>query len=505
MAILQALFALITRSAGKILNAIFGWAVNALFGHTTARDQTVLSAIVGAAVAWPLLAVGVAAPKVAAFALAFVPLPHGVPSRVVRLVWLALALAVPLALGLAIASRGRLETREPIGKRLLRGFPLTLGLALAFIVMFVSVPLMRLMALARSEKSADIPLVTDTAAYHEVAALTVATLNRHGFGLAAAEPGWWVKAPTRILAWFGGAAFGSFVPQSLEHYEAPGIAVSFYTSGVLLRGKGQRLTWAHGLIEETVVHSDGLQTFAPEAQEIERDVRRIWKVFDADPRAHRGSAVLLDRLDALTRRLGALDVEFDEWQVIYRQLLQLDRALRGEPQLLEDTGVSAGKVKSMKSERGVEDKSASKVSSSGAAVARRTAATPLAERPVASLSTGELIKEVMTEVGQLARTHIELAVNEARADLRAEAGAAERLTVAALAALATVNLLLVTAVMALALVMPAWTAGLLVSGVAGLVALIAGLLGWRKRVQKPMNRTRRELKEDVKWTKERMA
>ena len=262
MAILQALFALITRSAGKILNAIFGWAVNALFGRTTARDQTVLSAIVGAAVAWPLLAVGVAAPKVAAFALAFVPLPHSVPSWLVRLVWLALALAVPLALGLAIASRGRLETREPIVKRLLRGFPLTLGLALAFIVMFVSVPLMRLMALARSEKSADVPLVTDTAAYHEVAALTVATLNRHGFGLAAAEPGWWVKAPTRILAWFGGAAFGSFVPQSLEHYEAPGIAVSFYTSGVLLRGKGQRLTWAHGLIEETVVHSDGLQTFA---------------------------------------------------------------------------------------------------------------------------------------------------------------------------------------------------------------------------------------------------
>ncbi|HEY2731290.1 MAG TPA: phage holin family protein [Polyangia bacterium] len=504
MAILQALFALITRSAGKILNAIFGWAVNALFGRTTARDQTVLSAIVGAAVAWPLLAVGVAAPKVAAFALAFVPLPHSVPSWIVRLVWLALALAVPLALGLAIASRGRLEPREPIVKRLLRGFPLTLGLALAFIVMFVSVPLMRLVALARSEKSADVPLVTDTAAYHEVAALTVATLNRHGFGLTAAEPGWWVKAPTRLLAWFGGAAFGSFVPQSLEHYEAPGIAVSFYTSGVLLRGKGQRLTWAHGLIEETIVHSDGLQTFASEAQEVERDVRRIWKVFDVDPRAHRGSAVLLDRLDALTRRLGALDVEFDEWQVIYRQLLQLDRALRGEPQLLEDTGASAGKVKAMKSERGIEGKSESKVSASSAA-AERTVATPLGDRPVTSLSTAELIKEVMTEVGQLARTHIELAVNEARADLRAEAGAAERLTVAALAALATVNLLLVTAVMALALVMPAWAAGLLVSGVAGLVAVIAGVLGWRKRVHKPMDRTRRELKEDVKWTKERMA
>src|SRR6185503_1037621 len=229
MAIIQALLALIARSAGKILNAIFGWAVHAMFGRTSPRDQTVLSAIVGAAVMWPLLALGVIAPKVAAFALTFVPLPHSVPSWIVRIVWLALALAVPIVLGVAIAKKGRREgTPEPAFQRLLRGFPLTLGLGLAFLVMFISVPIMRLVALARRQKTADVPAATDAEAYHEVAKLVVETLNRHGFGLEAANPGWWVKAPTRILAFFGGKAFGSFVPQDLEHYEAAGIAVSFY-------------------------------------------------------------------------------------------------------------------------------------------------------------------------------------------------------------------------------------------------------------------------------------
>jgi hypothetical protein len=66
MALLQALLALITRSAGKILNAIFGWAVRALFGQTSSREQTFLSVVVAAAVAWPLLLVGVAIPKIAA-------------------------------------------------------------------------------------------------------------------------------------------------------------------------------------------------------------------------------------------------------------------------------------------------------------------------------------------------------------------------------------------------------------------------------------------------------
>jgi hypothetical protein len=336
MAILQALLALITRSAGKILNAVFGWAVHALFGRTTPRDQTALSAIVAAAVAWPLLALGVAFPRVATAVLAFVPLPKSVPSWIVRLVWLALALIVPLVLGVAIAAKGRSElAKEPLLKRLLRGFPLTLGLATAFLIMFVSVPVMRFVSLVRRQKSVDVPLVTDASAYHQVAELVVETLNRHGFELRAAEPGWWVKAPTRLLAWFGGTAFSGFVPQRIEHYEDPAITISFYSTAALLRGKGQPLTWAHGLIEEAVVHTDGLQTTAPKAQELERHVRHIWKVFDTHPAAHRGSHRLRTRLEELTKQLASLDVEYADWQVIYRQLLQLDHALRGEPQLLE--------------------------------------------------------------------------------------------------------------------------------------------------------------------------
>ena len=58
MAILQALISYLSRSAGKALNAIFGWAVVALFGQTSQKEQTVLSAVVAAAAAWPLLLLG---------------------------------------------------------------------------------------------------------------------------------------------------------------------------------------------------------------------------------------------------------------------------------------------------------------------------------------------------------------------------------------------------------------------------------------------------------------
>jgi hypothetical protein len=340
MAVVQALFALITKSAGKILNALFGWAVRALFGQTTAREQTFLSVVVAAAVAWPILLVGIVAPKIAALMIAFVPIPHAIPSWSVRLVWLGLALVIPFGVGIAVAMKAPgAHRKESRVLTVLRGFPITVGLASAFVVMFVSVPVIRLTALVRRRKSADIPLVTDEPAYHEVAVTICEVLNRHGFALRAASPGWWVAAPMRILTWLGGDSFRSYVPNRLEHFVAPDIELSLYPSGLLLRGKASRLTWAHGLIAESVVRTEGFQTVDPKAQGLEKRLRRVWKIHDqASPQASRqivGSVNLLEALEEITRDLGKLDVEFDDWQVLYRQILQVGRAIHGQRQLMD--------------------------------------------------------------------------------------------------------------------------------------------------------------------------
>jgi len=107
VAILQAIFALISRSLGSILSALFGWAVVALFGPTSPREKVWLSALVGAAAAWPLLILGVIWPRLAVMALAFVPLPQWIPGWLIRSVWIGLAIIVPFALGAVVAGRSR--------------------------------------------------------------------------------------------------------------------------------------------------------------------------------------------------------------------------------------------------------------------------------------------------------------------------------------------------------------------------------------------------------------
>jgi hypothetical protein len=123
----------------------------------------------------------------------------------------------------------------------------------------------------------------------------------------------------------------------------------------------------------------------------------------------------------------------------------------------------------------------------------------------AALSTAELIKEITREVGVLVRKQIELAKAELREDVRAEAVAAGGLGVGAIAALLALNMIFVTIALALARVMPGWAAGLIVTGFLLGIAAIAALVGWSKRVRTPLERTRRSLQEDIKWTKERLA
>jgi apolipoprotein N-acyltransferase len=108
-------------------------------------------------------------------------------------------------------------------------------------------------------------------------------------------------------------------------------------------------------------------------------------------------------------------------------------------------------------------------------------------------------------VSNLAHKQLELAITEVKADLKRETAAAAGLSVATIFAFLALNLLFVTAALALASWMPAWAAGLIVAGLTLVIALAIGLTAWNKRVVDPLARTRRTIKEDVRWSKEKLA
>ncbi len=336
MAFLQALLTLISRSAGKILNAVFGWAVRALFGQPSPKEQPFLTGVVAVAAAWPVLLLGVALPKVAALLIAFVPFHNRVPSFVIRLIWLGLALFVPAVVGLVVASKAPVGTiRESFWMRLARGWPITIGLAAAFLVMFVTVPGLKIASLLRGHKQEQVPLVTHSSIYHDVAALIVAALERHGYNLRADKPRWWIWVPTAILLELGGDAFRGYVPDRLEYFRDGPLEASLYPNGLLLRGPKRKVTRAHGLVSEALSHSEAMQTTDPQALAIEARIHSLWDYFDRDPIANVNSEHMHDAVAAIARELAEAEIPFEDWQILYRELLQLDRDVSGQAPLID--------------------------------------------------------------------------------------------------------------------------------------------------------------------------
>ena len=122
-----------------------------------------------------------------------------------------------------------------------------------------------------------------------------------------------------------------------------------------------------------------------------------------------------------------------------------------------------------------------------------------------SLSTRELVSRLLKAGSLLVAKEVELARAEIKADLKAELGVVKLLIVAALVAVLGLNLLLVSAVFALTQWLPGWLAALALAGMLLVVGLGLGLVGWARRVSSPLAITRKTVKEDMQWAKERLA
>src|SRR6266446_6602587 len=483
MAIVQAILALVSRSLGSILSSLFGWAVVALFGQTSSREKAWLSGLVGAAAAWPILLLGIVWPRLATLVLAFIPLSSRIPTWSIRLVWILLALAVPFALGIALAARARgvpptipgtgLPGGLPAGRttpiphsplsrskgmRLLLGIPITLAVAASFFIVFVTSPVRRLLSIVRRQVE-----------------------------VQAVEPLWWVTAPSKILFRFGGPSFRDYVPERLACLRGPRLEAVLYANGLAMRGSAQDTAWAHGLLVEALTAAPAYQTFDPGAQDIERQIRSVWAVFRQNPAAHVGAAALEARLDEIAREIRKLPVGYEEWQVVYRQALQLDRALRGEKQMLEATVAADG------------------LETPGSPQEAHMRPETANGEDTRALSVGALINEIMGKVTLLAKKEIELAKVEVKADMESELAMAKGLAIAALVTVLGLNILLVALVFALATVMPGWLAALLIGGGLVVIGGILGYVSWTRRVTSPLALTRKTIREDSQWVKERLA
>ena len=304
-----AIFAFVGRQLGRVLSLAFSWATMALFGRVPDDRQLFLSVMAAASLLWPIVLAGIAVPSAATFLLAFVAVPAWADAWV-RPVMLALAVLLPLAVGFLSTKLTNAQTGgAELVRETLRGFPYAVGLFVVLVWMMVLAPLTNIRAMLRRWESDHVAIAVQPGGYDTVVRDLRDALERAKVPLATRRAGWMYELPGRILAVCGGRRVAALIPEKLLVLYDSRVEIVIHPMDLAVRGRKGPVARARAAIARELTFTRAYQTWTKEAQEIE----------DALALAARGEA----DLDAIARRIADTELDFEQWEILYRLLLQV--------------------------------------------------------------------------------------------------------------------------------------------------------------------------------------
>ena len=328
MALIGSLFAVLGRFAGRVLNAVLGWATLLLFGKVSGSKQSVLLLVALGSLLWVVTILGILIPDIGTFMLAFVPVPDFVDQDWVRLAMLGLALLIPLAIGVAaifLTDADRRPKRSGLVVGVLRGYPFTLVLALTIVVLGGVALVRKLRSLSKRWEDAHVPVIVKPGGYEAVLTALDDVLDRAGLDVVKEPAPAVVSLPPRLLDKVAGRALGGLVPDRLMLLAGGDLEILVYPSDVAISGTKQATARARAAIASTLTDTPAYMTTTAEGQHVEDLIRdAAGNAGDRDVQSVRSGVARLRALDIV---LARLTIPFDEWETVYRQRLQVERDL----------------------------------------------------------------------------------------------------------------------------------------------------------------------------------
>jgi len=329
MALLAALIALGSKFAGKVLTTALGWAATLLFGRVPADRQILLVGITFGSVIWLALLVGVLVPDVGTFLLLLVPAQDFIPESVIRLLMLAGAIIVPGVVGgltLALRRGGERTTRSVV-EGVARGYPLTVLLAVLLLFLAGLAVWRKVTSVARGWSDAHVPIVITGGAYDEVAADLDAAVTAAGLEVDPRAAPRSMSAPARWLASIAGGGPGDLVPERMVQLDGKDLDILIYPMDLLISGKPALVARARAAMASRLTTSAAHLTVSAEAQAIEDRLAGLGRPHgDGEPPQFDETAAVA--FAAIDEDLARIEIPYEEWEVLYRQRLQVERDLR---------------------------------------------------------------------------------------------------------------------------------------------------------------------------------
>jgi hypothetical protein len=328
MTILISMFGFAGRIAGDLLMTALGWASSLLFGRVPRSHQVFLVLMMAFSFLWVLAVLALLVPTVASTLLATTPHPPFVDNQWFGVAVLVSVVGLPLAVGAAgylVPAEGERADGVVIPREILRGYLLAPVLS-GLLVFLAGVGIARKIRSKRHGWSdAHVAIVVKPGAYDQLVIDVQNALTSADLRVTAGDAPWVLTLPARILSRVAGRNVRNLRPDRLIVLTGSNLNVGVYPSDIAISGTIRRLTRARAAIVSRLVTASAHQTTSKEAQEVEDRLGEVARPGGRDAAA--SSARARKEFEAIDETLLDLKVPTDEWDILYRIRLQIERDL----------------------------------------------------------------------------------------------------------------------------------------------------------------------------------
>jgi hypothetical protein len=320
------IFGILGRFAGDLLTSALGWASSLLFGRVPRSHQIFLVVMMAWSFTWVVMVLGLLVPSVASFLLSSTPHPPFVDQAWVGFALLLGVIFLPLGVGLAgylVPAEGERPTGAAMVRDVLRGYllaPLISGL-LAFLA---GVGITRKVRSWRHGWSdTHVPIVVKPGGYHRMVVDLQAALASVDLPVTVEDAPWVLTLPAQLLTRVAGGNVRKLRPDRLVELTGPDLRIGVYPSDIAISGVSRNRKRARAAVVSRLATTSAHLTTSAEAQELEDRLGHL-----AEPGGLPGTgAAARAAFAAIDARLLDLAVPTDEWDILYRMRLQIERDL----------------------------------------------------------------------------------------------------------------------------------------------------------------------------------
>ena len=328
MTMLASAFGLLGRFAGDLLTSALGWAGILLFGRVPRSRQVLLTLMMALSFLWLIVIIGLLLPGVAGWLYSSTPHPASIRRASLGALLILGLVAIPPAVGLVgLLVPGTIERPRALTaiRAACRGY--LLAPVIAGLLIFLA-----MVGMARKVRSAGhgwselhVPIVATPDGYDRLVADLHTAVAGVGLPTTVRLAPRVLTLPALVLTSVAGPVVRNLRPDHLVELTGRDLRIGIYPSDIAISGTARRRVRARAAILSRLANTTAHLTTTAEAQAVEDRLHRIAEGQDAaGGMAGWRTADALREVDAT---LLDLQVPSDEWDILYRLRLQVERDL----------------------------------------------------------------------------------------------------------------------------------------------------------------------------------